>query len=187
MTCKLSILIPSLHSRTEMYFALIKELEKQKTSEVEIISCIDNGELSIGAKRNELMRCAVGKYVCYIDDDDSIGANYIEKLFEGIKEDVDCCSLIGVITWDGCNPELFEHSVKYDKYKTNATGSQIIYERYPNHLNCIKTSIAKQFKFPEINFGEDTDWATQVKNSGLIKTEYKINEVIYHYHYTTTK
>ena len=62
-----------------------------------------------------------------------------------------------------------------------------MYERYPNHLNCIKSSIAKQFKFPEINFGEDTLWADKVFKSGLIKTEHFIDKVIYHYKYITNK
>ena len=61
------------------------------------------------------------------------------------------------------------------------------YERYPNHLNCIRASIAKQFKFPEegpiANHGEDTAWATQLHLSRLLKTEFEINEILYHYDY----
>jgi hypothetical protein len=93
--------------------------------------------------------------------------------------------LRGIITFDGETPELFEHSIKYKEYKT--VDNPVKYERYPNHLNCIKSSIAKQFKFPEINHGEDTDWATQIFNSGLIKTEHYIDSVMYHYNFITRK
>ena len=188
MTCKLSILIPSLHTRTDMFCALQKELQRQKTEEVQIISYIDSGENSIGYKRNELLRCAQGDYTCFIDDDDTISENYIKLLLQGIKTNPDCCSLRGTITWDGTNPEPFEHSIKYTAWATNMMPNEPIkYERYPNHLNCIKTSIAKKFLFPEINQGEDFDWSNQVHKSGLIKNEYYIDEVIYTYNFKTIK
>lgn len=187
MIKKLSILIPSLHKRTDVFCKLIKGLYEQKTDEVEIISLIDDGEMSIGAKRNELVKVASGEYISFVDDDDSVSKNYISNLLKGIEQGVDCCSLRGVITWDGERLELFEHSIKYDSYKTNVSGEAITYERFPNHLNCIKSSIVKQIKFPEINHGEDTDFATQIFNLGLIKTEYFIDEVIYHYQYKSNK
>jgi len=187
MGCKLTILIASLHSRTEQFCELIRLLSEQKTDEVQIISYIDSGENTIGYKRNELMKCAVGEYVCFFDDDDVPSKTYISNLLQGIKSGSDCCSLRGVITWNGDNPEIFEHSIKYNAYTTNVTGEPIKYERYPNHLNAIKTSIAKQFKFPEINHGEDTDFATQIFQSGIIKTEHYIDEVIYHYNFIPNK
>lgn len=182
---KLSILIPSLVSRRKMLDELLVDLNAQKTSEVEILVYEDEKDRSIGEKRNQLLEWANGEYLCFFDDDDKPSKNYIKNLMEGIGKDVDCCSLRGIITFDGETPELFEHSIKYKEYKT--TDNPIMYERYPNHLNCIKSSIAKQFKFPEINHGEDTDWATQIHNSGLIKTEHYINDVIYHYKFITRK
>jgi glycosyltransferase involved in cell wall biosynthesis len=180
----LSVLIPTLPNRIEMYHDLLKELNKQRTSYIEIITHSDPF-MSIGQKRNELLNDANGEYVCFIDDDDTISENYINHLLEGIHKGVDCCSLRGRITFDGILPEYFEHSIKYKEYKT--TDNPIKYERYPNHLNCIKSSIAKQFKFPEINHGEDTDWATQIFNSGLIKTEHYINGIMYYYKFITNK
>lgn len=186
MGYKLSILIPTLSSRRPLCDSLHWHLVQQKTEEVEILVYEDNGEEAIGKKRNDLLDWAKGEYVCYFDDDDIPSKDYVKHILEGIEKGVDCVSLRGVITWDGENPELFEHSIKYDAYKTNDTGA-IKYERYPNHLNAIKSSIAKQFKFPEINFGEDTDWATQIHKSGLIKTEHYVDAVIYHYQYISKK
>ena len=145
MKKKLSILIPSLHSRTDMFCELINVLHKQKTDEVEIISLIDDGEMSIGAKRNELVRVANGDYIAFVDDDDSISKNYIYNLLKGIEQGFDCCSLRGVITWDGERPELFEHSIKYKEWKT--TTNTIKYERNINHLNCIKEILQIRFHF----------------------------------------
>lgn len=187
----LSILIPTLSGRAEQCMSLVDRLLDQVErgdyiGKVEVVTLYDKGEKSIGTKRNELIQMAKGKYVCFVDDDDDITTNYIDLLMEGINKGVDCCSLRGVITWDGVNPEIFEHSIKYDAYRTNDTGFPK-YERYPNHLNCIKKEIAYGFKYPEINHGEDTNWATQVHNSGRIKTEHYIDAVLYHYNFIPNK
>lgn len=184
---KLSILICTLAKRKEMLEDLVYKLNLSylhpDTSDFEIL--IDDSEFdTIGEKRNRLLSQAKGKYICFIDDDDSVSWNYVLLLMQGIEKDVDCCSLVGLYRVDGKDDGLFEHSIKYHKYKTNKQDEGVVlikYERYPNHLNCIRASIAKQFKFPEKNWGEDTDWATQIKKSGLLKTEHIIDQIIYYY------
>jgi glycosyltransferase involved in cell wall biosynthesis len=154
------------------------------TDRMEVIVFEDDKKHSIGYKRNALKDRAAGKYLAYIDSDDRIGDNYFKHAFTGIAQGVDACGLTGIITEDGQNPKKFVHSMRYDKYEEKDG----VYLRYNNHLNVIQSDIAKQFKFPEINHGEDTDWATQIKKSGLIKTEYwDENEVIYHYQYRSKK
>jgi len=183
----LSILICTIPKRQEFLDRLLKILYLQiKHRRVDIILA-DHQSDSIGKKRNKLLDLCTTDYLAYIDDDDRVSDNYIDLLFEGIAKEVDCCSLKGIITEDGNNPLYFEHSIKYNAYRTNPDGMPIRYERYPNHLNCIKSGIAKQFKFPETNHGEDTDWATQVFKSRLIKTEHYIPEVIYYYDYRSKK
>ena len=186
----LSLLIPTLSSRTDQCLSLVDKLLDQVEKGnyvglVEVVTLYDKGEKSIGTKRNELIQMAKGKYVAFIDDDDSVATNYIELLMDGISHDVDCCSLRGVITWNGSNPEIFEHSIKYGAYST--TSNEIRYERFPNHLNCIKKSIANQITYPEISHGEDTDFATKLYASGLINTEHYIDAVLYYYKFITNK
>lgn len=190
---KLSLLIPTLPKRA----ALLGRLQTQLWGQV--LPYAGNVELliddsiydTIGEKRNRLMQRVTGEYVASIDDDDRISENYIKLLMWGIGNGVDACSLRGIITFDGINPAYFEHSLLYRLYETKEDAvfenGDIKYLRFHNHINCIKSSIAKQFKFPEINHGEDTDFATQIHNSGLIKTEHYINEVIYHYDYIQNK
>lgn len=184
---KLSILICGLSNRVESREILLSELSKQyKGNDIEVITEVDNGAMSIGYKRNLLLSKAKGEYLCFIDDDDEISSDYILKALTALGHNPDCCSLTGVYTTNGDNPEIFEHSIQYKEYKTNKFGA-VTYERYPNHLNIIRSSIAKKFRFLEISHGEDTDWATQIFNSGLLKTEATIKGVIYHYKFKTNK
>lgn len=185
----LSILIPYIRKHEAFFIKLKFELTSQIlpfAGRIELI--YDNHEYdSIGTKRNRLLQKAEGKYTAFIDADDRIATNYIQQLMVGIDNDVDCCSLKGVITTNGQEPHFFEHSIRYNEYRTNTNADykagDVRYERYPNHLNTIRSSVAKLFKFPETNWGEDTDFATQIHKSGLLKTEHYIADVIYNYDY----
>lgn len=185
---KLSILILTIPSRAAMFGRLQTELWSQMlpyAGQVELLT--DGGSESIGTKRNRLLEKATGEYVAFIDDDDGISSKYISLLMSAISNDVDCVSLTGIITTDGKDQDVFEHSIKYNEWKTNPKGHGIRYERFPNHLNCVRASIAKQFKYPEKNHGEDFDWSTLLHQSGLLKTECYVPEVLYYYRYVSNK
>jgi len=164
-------------------------LNPQKTSEIQLVVMTDRGEMSTGKKRNWLLNKAIGEYVAHIDDDDLISDDYIKLVMEGIEKNVDCCSLKGIITFDGLNRQVFEHSIKYKEYLTNKrpNADGVLHERFPNHLNTIKASIAKRFTFPDKNHSEDTEWAMKVFQSKLINTEHYIPSVIYYYEYRSNK
>ena len=184
----LSILIPSTPNRETMLASLISNLDNQIDKlwlwdEVEILVEMDSYEKTIGEKRNALLDKVDSKYLCFIDSDDRVAENYLQQLMLGIMLDFDCCSLNGVITTNGSNPRTFIHSLKYNSWFEENN----IYYRPPNHLNCIKSETAKQFKFPQTNTGEDKDWSMQIAESGLLKTEYEITETIYFYDYISNK
>jgi glycosyltransferase involved in cell wall biosynthesis len=187
---KISILICTIIKRRHLFdnlFSSLQEQSKPYINEVEILVESDNGEKSIGAKRNELLERATGEYVCFIDDDDEVSPSYIQLLRQAVESGKDCASLKGLMTWDGINPEVFEHSLKYKEWRTNPGSAEIKHERYPNHLSLIRSSVAKQFKFPNKNWSEDHDWSKQIHESGLLKTEYYIPEILYYYKYITNK
>jgi hypothetical protein len=56
-----------------------------------------------------------------------------------------------------------------------------MYYRCPNHLNAIKLSKVAHIKFKDITIGEDGNWSMDIQKAGVLKTEYQINETIYHY------
>lgn len=184
---KLSILICTIPKRTDFLRGLMRELRKQMTGlnawdNIELLTD-DRTDISIGEKRNYLLSIADGEYLAFIDDDDRISPNYLKLLLEGITTNPDCCSLIGEITEDGENPKKFIHSLKY----TSWFEQDGIYFRNNNHLNTVRSSIAKQMKFPKTNHGEDKSYSDQLRESGLLKNEYWIADTIYFYDYRSVK
>lgn len=187
---ELSILIPTLPERIDLFNILINNLNEQirninAQNKIEILVDNRGRDLTIGKKRNDLKQKAQGKNLVYIDDDDLIAHNYIIEIMKALRSEPDCLSLRGIITTDNSNPEIFEHSIKYNNWET--TEGSIKYLRMPNHLNVIRTCIAKQIDFPEINFGEDHAYSIALRDSGLLKNEFYIDQILYYYKYVTKK
>lgn len=182
---KLSILIPSLVERTDLLKSLLTNLNKQiaecnAIGEVEILTNIDSRQKTTGEKRNELHQQSKGDYVWFIDDDDEIYPLGIKRVLEAIKEGKDCIAINGLITTNGRNAKKWFISIK-NKYEEINN----VYYRYPNHITPIKRSIALSVPFPNKNMYEDYEYATSLKNTGLLKTETVISEPIYNYKYVT--
>ena len=74
---ELTIMIASLKAREDLLNRLLARLGSNPS--VEILVEIDNGEMSIGNKRQLLLDKSQGKYVCYVDDDDMVVQNFCEK------------------------------------------------------------------------------------------------------------
>lgn len=191
---KLSILIPTLPTRRKWYKSVSGQVATQLNALttldnidywklVEIVDPNEQTDITIGAKRNEMLSRAKGDYICFIDDDDRIADNYIELVMAGIATNPDCCSLNGIITTDGKDPRKFIHSIDYDEFFERDG----VYYRCPNHLNVIRTDLARQCPFPDWTRSEDSNFAFQLRDKGLLKKEYKIPETLYFYDYITDK
>jgi glycosyltransferase involved in cell wall biosynthesis len=182
---KLSILMATLESREEMFSKIHSHIEDQIIAnnlmdEVEIVIFSDSKQYPVGMKRNMLIEQAQGDFTCFVDDDDWVSDDYIKLLYNAIlTPDIDCVGIKGLLVSDDLGNKEFIHSSMYKSYGQDRN----YYYRPPNHLNPIKRSIASRFKFPVINRGEDTDWAMQVSNSGLLKKEAFVNKVVYYYRF----
>ena len=148
---RLSLLIPTLHERSKICEQITSEIVNQLTTDVEMLILPDNGEQTIGAKRNTLLEGATGDYVAFIDDDDMISKDYVEKVLAALEGNPDCASLDGYVYWRDGSKRLFRHSIEYTSWYT----SEGIDYRMPSHLNAIKREYALQVRFQEINHGED--------------------------------
>lgn len=185
---QLSILICTLEQRKEAFNHIYNKLKKQiqdnnLENKVEILYFLDNGQHTIGFKRNSLLRQSNGYYVCFVDDDDDVHENYVAMICQKLENSPDCVSLKGIITIDGREPRTFLHSIQYKEWFEQ----QKVYYRPPNHLNPIRRNIAIQFLFPETNLYEDKEWSLQIAKSGLLKKEEVIDIPYYFYTYISNK
>jgi len=78
----LSILTPSVPSRLEQLNALRAMLASQIGDQlaVEHLILIDNKRRTVGEKRDNLLRIALGRYVAFVDDDDFVSEDYINEI-----------------------------------------------------------------------------------------------------------
>jgi len=183
MAIILSILICSLKSRKNTFDELMAILSPQITNEVEVLVDIDEGEKIVGQKRQDLLDKSIGEYVCFIDDDDLISEDYVALILKALESKPDCCSIKG--EWIDQFPIRQkwrpQHKVRYmiwgKDYVWNV--SKDTYFIGANHITPIKSEIAKKCGFPIISNGEDQEYGKRVRR--LIKTETKVDSVIYKY------
>lgn len=156
---KLSILICSLTKRSAYLERLKQCLQPQINKDtVEVLVHIDNGELSIGEKRNILLNKSTGEYVAFVDDDDLVSDVYVEQILSALDTKPDVVGMHLLMYVDSQLKGLTYHSLQYKQWyhRTNNYDKNLThYFRNPNHLNPVKSSIAKQIMYPHINMGED--------------------------------
>ncbi len=120
---------------------------------VEVLIEEDDHVLSTGAKRNKLLGRARGGWCAAVDDDDLVCPRYIEKVLNALRSNPDCAGIEGSLIRAGQAPRKFVHSIKYDHwYEDKKTG---VYIRTPNHLNPVRTCLARQVCFPDLTTAED--------------------------------
>lgn len=188
---KLSILIPTLFARRELFSRLTTSLALQipglnlqallRTADVEVLADGDNGERPIGAKRNALIKAAAGDYVCFIDDDDRVSDDYVAEMLAGIAKGVDVVSIQGVVTFAGEHPHRFIDQ-PHRPWGTVPDGTRHgTFLRGVQHLDAVRREIALAVPFPEISWNEDQQWSNAIEASGLVKTWHSVDHPIYFY------
>jgi glycosyltransferase involved in cell wall biosynthesis len=146
---------------------------------VSILTEIDDGKLSIGAKRNRLLDRADRKYLAFVDDDDMVDPAYVSLVLNAIHthNEPDCIGMCGYIMKNGQRTWQFRHSITVTNWCRDKKAR--IYFRTPNHLNPVKSVFAKQLQFPETNRGEDRAYSDAIRK--YLHSEAFIEHPIYYY------
>ena len=188
---QLSILMPTIPSRSAVFLRLFRELKYQiaycKTvhptlGEVEVkidrrIEFLKGGP-SIGAKRQSLIEKANGKYLCFLDDDENISPSYVETLLRLCIQDKDVCTFRNITKLDGywCVVDMGLNN------PNEQTTDKDIVLRKPWHICPVRREFAQLYSFPESNYGEDWQWFEKVLTH--CSTEAKTNAVIHQYNHS---
>lgn len=187
----LSILIPSIPERSlkcdilkgKLHAQINEFMKFHKTiGSVEVL--IDNskrfldGGLSIGKKRQALVQRASGKYLCFLDDDETIAPNYIETLMRLCHEGHDICTFRAMVKlsnmWGVVNMSL--NNLENEQLHPDG-----IVQRPPWHMCPVRSVYAKMFEFPDLNNAEDFVWMEQVLK--CCKTESHTDKIIFQYNH----
>jgi glycosyltransferase involved in cell wall biosynthesis len=187
----LSILIPTIPERNEKFTALYNEIMRQKTAfdtfhssvgELEIVvnagvKFLDGG-LSIGKKREALVKEANGEYLCFLDDDESISPNYVETLMRLCKQGADVCTFRAIVKMETFWSVLDMRLVYNFNDQLNP---DYTVRRPPWHVCPMRSKYAKMFHFQDINAAEDFEWMKKV----LLRctTEAHTDKVIFQYNH----
>lgn len=151
-----------------------------KYGNIAIFTYKDDSKISTGKKRNALVYSAIEHgftYGAFFDDDDLPSHDYIEQQLKVVASGADCGSLWGSIYFSGVLGKPFHHSNIYKVWENDTPE----YRRCPNHLNCIKLEHFKAVPFPDQVFGEDGKQSEAMAAAEILKTQYNIETVIYHY------
>jgi glycosyltransferase involved in cell wall biosynthesis len=186
----LSILIPSIPKRADklskLFYNLLNQIDQLKQHEtlgkVELIvddsiSFLEGG-LSIGKKRQALVNEATGKYLCFLDDDESIAPNYVETLIRLCNCDLDVCTFRSIIKLESAWGMVDMRLV----YKTNDQFSpEYILRRPPWHICPVRSEFAKLYEFEDINNAEDYAWFEKVLTH--CTTEAHTDRILFQYNH----
>jgi glycosyltransferase involved in cell wall biosynthesis len=180
MEITLSILIATMPIRSAKLANLRQVLDRQLTPEVEVITDISMN-YNIGTKRNKLLALASGKYIVYLDDDDLISPDYVEKILVACKSDCDCIGISGMITTNGSREMQWHISKDFQMWFERGN----VYYRTPNHISPVKRELALAAGFPERGFSEDFEYSMRLLP--MLKTEIKIPGILYYYRFENKK
>lgn len=176
----LSILLPTVVTRAGRFAKLYAHILAQARGKpVEVIVACDNKEISIGKKRQNLLEQATGEYVVYIDDDDWVADDYVERILAALSTKPDCVGFLIHCTSNGKNPVLARASLRYNKWGENEDG--YAHTRSPYQKTPVRRSIALKVGFPDLRYAEDREFSKGLLKH--LKLEVFIDEVLYHYRY----
>jgi glycosyltransferase involved in cell wall biosynthesis len=184
---KLSILVPTLpEPESVKYLTRLKDVLgpqlNKYSGEVEMYIHDAGRQMPTGTKRNEMIKHTDSDYFCMIDCDDWVPTDYVERILRAIESGPDVITFNGYMTTDGVLRRNFVIRLG-EKYEERNG----VYYRYPNHLCIFKRKLVEHIKFPAIWVQEDYQWATTIRDKGILKTEVHIDADMYHYDFKSKK
>lgn len=183
----LSILIPSIPSRSKKFNVIFSKIEGQSFNRsVEIISLVDNKRRSIGLKRDVLVQAARGKFVAFVDDDDDVSDDYVDLILRVIKRQgpiADVITFKQKVTINDSMPFVVEFGLgnENQQVQIDENGNYGDVKRKPFHVCAWRSALAKNARFPDASYGEDHAWCEQLWAQA--ESEVKIDKIIHMYKY----
>lgn len=178
----LSILTPSLPERREQLKTLTWDIGdsagRDWATAYQHLVMIDNRQMSIGEKRQALVRSATGLFVAFVDDDDAIHPEYVSTLcraIQGASDTIDVITFRQGSSYNGQKSEV-HFSLRGENGPYVVDG---ITMRGAWHVCAWRRSLAEQYPFPATNYGEDWAWARHLNAEA--REEIHIPNILHYY------
>lgn len=170
------ILMASIPHRHDRLVPLLAELDRQMRPGLSLRISYDNLVLPVGEKYRRLLESSSAEYVCNLEDDDWIAPNYVAQITRGLEQHPDYVGFPVKWTSDGRAMIPVTHSLRYSGW-----------ENTPNELtrdivqfNPLRRELANLGQWAASN-NPDSEWADGVRASGLVRSEFWIDEPMYYY------
>jgi len=169
----LQVLVPTVPQRRDFLDILLPELTRQGVTYL----VDERPGVSVGDKRNDLIRRSEAPYLTFIDDDDWVSHNYAEVISDALANNrhaIDVLLYDVVTTVDDGYPR--------GSFLSFDLGNQDLpdcYLRTPNHLMVWRREIAAREPFPSVNKGEDAHWAGRMR--GHVGRWARVRALLYFY------
>jgi glycosyltransferase involved in cell wall biosynthesis len=189
-----SVLIASLAHREEKLMSLLGSVLPQAQAShagIEVVVFQNNGSRPLGEYRTSLLRAARGAYLCFIDDDDQVPADYVAAIVEALEKDPDVVAFRQLCT--NLPARFTDFSLRHQ----DGPWDEVLYGNPPqhtylrefSHVQPVRSEIARRADFlgsPWDNTGEDMMYVRRVvpllRERG--SRELYLDEVLYHYAYS---
>ena len=169
---KLSLLVCNLAERKF-------DMQKLMHDDVEVLVLTDNGEMTIGAKRQKLLCMSRGEYVAFVDDDDEITQDYFDLALPNLDGNNDYVAVSAIMRHN--NEDTIIRTSKDYEYGSLPDGSLT---RPPQHWGIIRRDIALKVGFEDTSY-EDRAFSQQLQK--LVKKEFIIPSPTYLYNWSGYK
>jgi len=182
MNLLFSILTPAVPARLGKLAALSAELAIQIAEQpVEHLVLMDNQRRTIGEKRDALLRAAIGDYVAFVDDDDSVSNDYVASIMEAAESRPDVITFRQKTLVNNLAGEIeFGLGNQNEPFKPGGTT-----KRNAWHVCAWRRSLAILSSFPAINYGEDWQFAEKLCGLKGLRSIH-IPRVLHCYNYSDT-
>ena len=185
MSFKLTILIPTLNSRSLQLKSVVDELNYQiQGRPVQLLWLGDNKSMTTGEKRNLLLGMAKGDFISFVDDDDRVSPNYITTLLKAIDSNPDKTVVCfrGQQTTDGKQDLDFRYDVNIGRNHKKEIDGKRWKVMLPDHLCCWNRFRITE-RFPHKNVAEDHDWAKLMAFTYTDADQVLLEDTLYYYDY----
>lgn len=188
---KWSILILTMPQRREMRDRLLAVLRPQllgHEQEIELLIREVPGA-AVGMGREMLRLLALGEYISHIDDDDVVSEDYVESILP-MLDGVDYVAFKVAMVHDGVFSYIEDRGLCFGGVHNDGMN---VHYRDISHLCPVKRELALKVPMYGVpgetstSHCEDSRWADEMRSAKILRTEHRIDKVLYHYFWRSVK